>query len=140
METKPRRSAQVAGDRAFSGDWEYDVETGIFTTAYTAARFGEHWNGFATPLVTRSVMAAFVDRQRELHDRDADFPSFEWGQAQESVQVRGEGYDPGTSLSPGEDGLYDLGELGWCFDNVAGRAVRNMISDPAQEGTTDVDN
>lgn len=83
---------------------------------WPAVRFGPPWNGFATPVVTRSTLASLLQRAGEGHRWDGDvavvWPTIDLDP--------GDPPDPETidRLEPDAEGHYDLGALGWVFVEV----------------------
>lgn len=104
-------------DNLFSLDgYVNDDRTPLYSRAWQAESFGKPWNGWATPVVTRAVLADFVKHS----------PG--------SLEMRGDGalliaeQDGGFAaaymddehyvIHPNEAGLYDLGLLGFVFDHL----------------------
>lgn len=90
------------------------LEAGGEPPAWPALRFGQRWNGWATPVVSREVLASILAtvaaHTGEPHRWDGDVAVI-------SGPVDGPGHDPRYEdrLDPGGDGHYDLGPLGWTF-------------------------
>lgn len=100
---------------------EHAMNEGRFTLppfegarSWPAVRFGEPWNGFATPVVTRETLE---DLLKAVGD------GYRWEGADVVVWSS---IDLGPDdlpeyeerLSPGRDGLYDLSSLGWVFEQA----------------------
>lgn len=98
----------------FSGDWEYNPTLDAYETAFRAVRFGKPWNGFATPVVTRGTMVAFVARQALLQASGETVDSLAWSDGEVLVIPS---QDPVESfrIAADEDDLFDLGVLGYTF-------------------------
>lgn len=80
--------------------------------SWPAIRFGEPWNGWATPVVTRGVLAEMLTASGEPHRWDG---SNVWlGTPAVDLQP---GQDPEfyECVRPSDDGSYDLGQIGWTF-------------------------
>lgn len=82
---------------------------------FDAVRFGEPWNGAATPVVAREVFEQLLTSSGEPHEWRGDVawlgtPAIE---AQEGAEV--EFYDP---IHPSDDGTYDLAQLGWTLNQT----------------------
>lgn len=81
-----------------------------YTKAWPAAAFGRPWNGWATPIVSREVLVEFFSHIRQRHA---------WASDGHCVTVFHEDdSDLDVVLEPLEGGFYDLGMLGWTFDEV----------------------
>lgn len=121
-------------ERFFSGDWlGYDKgEEYRYRIGYRAERMGALWNGWATPLVTRAVLARMIETQDALfndpesgfsHDVEAtlslDGDTLIMRQPSPNLPV-----DPDDDtedvhrLDPDAEGFYDLGVLGWTWTEV----------------------
>lgn len=80
---------------------------------WPAVRFGEPWNGFATPVVTRSTLASLLNATGDGYRWEGDtalvWPTIDLGPEDEP--------DPESvdRLAPDTEGNYDLGALGWVF-------------------------
>lgn len=80
---------------------------------WPAVRFGEPWNGFVTPVVTRSALASLLDATGDGYRWEGDtafvWPTIDLGPEDEP--------DPEAvdRLEPDTEGNYDLGALGWVF-------------------------
>jgi hypothetical protein len=80
---------------------------------WPAVRFGEPWNGWAAPVVTRQALSSLLDfitaQTDEPHHWDGDVAVISG-----PVDAAGE---PSywDRLAPLSDGTYNLGELGWAF-------------------------
>lgn len=82
--------------------------------SWPAVRFGESWNGWATPVVTRDVLASILDVVRattgEQHRWDGDVAIIA-GPVDEPRRAP----EHEDRLEPGDSRLYDLGTLGWTW-------------------------
>lgn len=66
---------------------------------WPAVGFGQPWNGWATPVVTREVLESVIAATEG-----------------ESVNIsEGTAVIGGEKLRADADGSYDLGQIGWCF-------------------------
>jgi hypothetical protein len=106
----------------FTGDWEHNDTLTAWEVAYPAVRYGNPWNGFATPVVTRNVLAALVARNEFMrHAGHPDLCRMVWdGDTVLVMPFDVADDDPEadeyrTVLLPHADGTYDLGTLGWTF-------------------------
>jgi hypothetical protein len=92
------------------------VEAGREPRSWPAVRFGEPWNGWATPVVERSVLASVLTAisaaTGEPHRWDGDLAVVA-GPVGESGEPEYE-----DRLEPDDSGLYNLGILGWTFVRV----------------------
>lgn len=84
---------------------------GVSDNKYEAVSYGEPWNGFATPVVTKETL------QRILNDMDAFEASYE----EDETPHRWDGDkvwigDDETPFEPNTDGLYDTSFLGFTFE------------------------
>lgn len=83
---------------------------------WPALRFGSLWNGWATPVVTREVLADMLTTICEPH---------RWVGSDLWLGTPGVDLMPGEQpefwdrISPSADGTYDLGQMGWTFMRVA---------------------
>ena len=84
---------------------------------WSAVRYGSNWNGWATPVVNRAVLAEILEFIRgatgEPHGWDGP-----------AALVSGPVEDGGEPeyvdcMEPAEDGTYDLGGLGWTWVQVS---------------------
>ncbi len=73
------------------------------TRVYLAHSYGQTWNGWATPVIERSVVQELLDALDEPHRWDGD-----------AVWVG----DDDSPFAPREDGLYDTQFLGWTFGQL----------------------
>jgi hypothetical protein len=118
MSTQPQTAELL-----FSGDWEWDADLDCYDTAYEAVAFGSFWNGFATPIVSRNVMIGFAARQQMLQTS---------GEYVDIIHADGNGFyvddedEERTWLLPDADGNFDLGRLGWTFQQVD-RSEDNIV-------------
>ena len=119
----------------FSGDWELEPGGAGYYTAYQAVGFDHPWNGWATPVVTASVMARLVWRQNELCTRFAEAVGVDdWtrmSMPDNSVVVFSGMYpdEPPYRVDPDTDGLYHLVDLGWTFEQVDRAEALHTIGD-----------
>ena len=81
--------------------------------------YGQPWNGWATPIVSRETLEEFVEFLKNDKDmmgmirEDAEqYPgkSLEW--EGDSLWISGE------QLTPNEDSTYSFGFLGWTFISI----------------------
>lgn len=84
---------------------------------FEAIAYGDTWNGWATPVVTRETFEA-IARTLDAEDGvEADLKFDEHG-----VATFAEGAEESETntheIAPNAEGGYDLGCLGWCFDTV----------------------
>lgn len=84
------------------------------TTSWTAVRFGDPWNGFATPVVCREVLEDLLGVIGDGHRWEGDEVLI-W--ATIDLEPDDEPQDV-ERLSPDREGLYDLGALGWVFERA----------------------
>ncbi|MDV7176010.1 hypothetical protein R4144_22195 [Gordonia amicalis] len=70
---------------------------------WTAVRFGPSWNGWATPVVTREVLESVVEAAE--------------GETLHFIETTA--VLSGDKLRPDFEGNYDLGQIGWCFIQLA---------------------
>ena len=70
--------------------------------AWSAVRYGQSWNGWVTPIVTRSVLESVVAAAE--------------GETLHFIETTA--VISGDKLRPDSDGNYDLGQIGWCFTKV----------------------
>lgn len=86
--------------------------------AYEAVSYGDTWNGWLTPVVTRQTLTALIRNEDPTGKRlkltfdDAGVATIydkSWDDA------LGVDYEPDT-IQPDANGNYDLGLLGWPFD------------------------
>lgn len=112
-----------------------DTRHPLYSRAWQAESFGKPWNGWATPVVTRAVVADFVKHS----------PG--------SLEMRGDGVvliseqdggfaaayldDEHYVIHPTADGLYDLGLLGFVFDTLEDDQTVGTIVD--RDGDEQVD-
>lgn len=82
--------------------------------SWPAVRFGEPWNGFATPVVTRETLEDLLAAVDDGYRWEGDVVVV-WSAIDLGPDDLPEYED---RLSPGADGLYDLGALGWVFERV----------------------
>jgi hypothetical protein len=102
----------------FSGDWCIDDVPGP-ATAYEAVRFGPSWNGWVTPVVTKTVAEHIVERQQQIARDNPDIDSQMLAWHNDDLLVIEPDNDPENHpladvIHPTEDGLYGIG-LGWCW-------------------------
>ena len=83
--------------------------------AWPVEYFGPTWNGWAAPVVTREVLADVLTASGEPHRWEDDVAWLGTPAADLRAGEEPEYYDP---VRPGEDGTYDLGQMGWCFVEV----------------------
>jgi len=83
---------------------------------WPALRFGAPWNGWATPVVTREALAKALAASGEPHRWEGDLAWLGTPAADLRPGEEPEFYDP---VTPGEDGTYDLGQMGWCLVAVS---------------------
>lgn len=92
-------------------DSRFTIEPLEETHSWPAERFGEPWNGFATPVVTRETLADLLQSLGEGYRWEED-TAVVWS----TIDLApGEEPEEEDRLTPDFDGLYDLGELGWVF-------------------------
>lgn len=85
---------------------------------FPAVRYGNPWNGWATPVVTAETMAALADALNVLA---TIYPLDEVDQFRrdgDAWVVWREGEDYVTRIEPDADGNYDLSALGYTFEVV----------------------
>lgn len=93
------------------GDWmlcrPYELRSARFSLdslyprTWRAEEFGDPWNGWLTPVVTKAVLEDLLVAAEEEHEWSGDTVILEREE---------------DTLEPREDGLYDLAPLGWTFD------------------------
>ncbi len=86
--------------------------------AYPADRFGDDWNGWATPVVTAPTLAILL--LTVISDPVSTYVAFAIDAAGTCTLQDREGRL--DTLEPADDGGYDLGGLGWTF-RVQGRRI-----------------
>ncbi len=111
------------GVRPFAGWFTLDAfeaeaaEGGPVAPRWPAVTFGDPWNGWATPVVTPEVLVSVLDvvaaATGEAHRWDGDVAVVA-GPVSESGEPEYE-----DRLEPDDSGLYDLGELGWTWVELA---------------------
>lgn len=79
--------------------------------AYPVERFGADWNGWHTPVVTATTLVTLL--LNVISEPSSSYLAFAIDTAGGCTLQDNEGRT--DTLSPGADGLYDLGELGWTF-------------------------
>lgn len=84
---------------------------------YEAVSYGERWNGWLTPVVTRETLVAVITGRDPLEEWmrlefTPDNSAVVW-QTTDDVWD-----DEPTVIAPDADGNYDLGCLGWTFDEA----------------------
>jgi hypothetical protein len=80
---------------------------------WTAVSFGEPWNGWLTPVVTRATFDQIVE--------DAAGSTIAVTFTSNGTAMITEPFGEETiyfEIAPDTDGNYDLAPLGWTFDNV----------------------
>ena len=82
---------------------------------YPATRFGAQWNGWATPSVTASTLAALL--LRVISDPDGPYRAFAIDPLGRCSLLDSEGRV--DIMTPDEDGLYDIAGLGWTLRDVS---------------------
>jgi len=70
---------------------------------WEAVRYGQLWNGWTTPVVTRDVLESVIDAAE--------------GETLHFIETTA--IISGEKLRPGTDGNYDLGQIGWRFIETA---------------------
>lgn len=85
---------------------------GADEAGYPAIRYGEPWNGWETPVVTRAVLASILDRVREEsgepHRWDGDVAVVSGAVVDGPPEYE-------DRIEPNLDGHYDIGGLGWTW-------------------------
>ena len=76
----------------------FQLPEAVSGTTWPAAGYDEPWNGWATPVVERTVLAQLVTELGEEAEWDGD-----------------RCYLDGSELCPDEGGRYHLRTLGWTF-------------------------
>lgn len=71
-----------------------------YPARYAAVSYGEPWNGWATPVVTKETLAKLMVDSEQEHRWDGD-------------RLHIDGDD--EPMVPNADGLYDTASLGWVF-------------------------
>lgn len=84
------------------------------TRSWPAVRFGEPWNGFATPVVIRQTLEDLLEVVGDGYRWEGD-DVVVWSAIDLGPDDLPEYED---RLSPDGEGLYDLGALGWVFERV----------------------
>lgn len=86
------------------------AEQGLTPQSWPAVRFGELWNGWVTPVVTKAVLVEVLDVTRsatgEPHPWDGDIAL---------IAGPADAPEDAERLVPDPNGHYDLGLLGWTF-------------------------
>lgn len=82
---------------------------------WSAEALGPPWNGWATPVMTREVLADLLCVTGEPHRWESDrillgTPATDLRPGEEPAL-----WDP---VTPRDDGLYDLAQMGWTFVSV----------------------
>lgn len=84
-----------------------------YDAQWQAVRFGAPWNGFATPVVSKTTMCAILATVSDGHRWDGDtvvlWPTIDLS-ADDEPDAETE-----SRVVPDADGNYDLGVLGWTF-------------------------
>lgn len=83
--------------------------------SWPAVAFGDPWNGWATPVVTREVLADVLLTSGEPHRWKDEIAMLGTPSGDMRPGVEPEFFDP---VRPREDGLFDLGQMGWVFVRV----------------------
>lgn len=126
----------------FAGDWEFNTTLDAWEVAYPAVRYGSRWNGWATPVVARQTLEALVARNQFLRTSGMpDLDRMEWqGDSLLVLPFDVQATDPQVKdylkvLVPEADGTYDLGVLGYTFEQVApgDNVVRAVPATPTRE-------
>lgn len=88
-----------------------------WSNRYDAVSYGEPWNGWATPVVTRETLQQVVAGE----DPDGEWMTLTFDDNGVATLITGDDIesdiDP-AELRPDADGNYDLFELGWTFTRV----------------------
>lgn len=79
---------------------------------WPARRFGQSWNGWAIPVVTRQILAEELTESGEPHRWEGDVAWLGTPAADLRPGEKPEYFDP---VCPSDDGTYDLDQMGWCF-------------------------
>lgn len=82
--------------------------------SWPAVRFGEPWNGFATPVVMRATLEDLLLTVGDGH-RWEGADAVVWSAIDLAPEDPPEYED---RISPDAEGLYDLGQLGWTFEQI----------------------
>lgn len=80
--------------------------------SWPALRFGPHWNGWASPVVTRDVLEQVLLASGEPHIWRGEIAWLGTPAADLESVDEPEFWDP---ISPEVDGTYNLRSLGWTF-------------------------
>lgn len=82
---------------------------------WPAVTFGDTWNGWATSVVTREVLADLLVTSGEPHRWDGEIAMVGTPAGDMRPGVEPEFFDP---VRPRDDGLFDLAQMGWVFVRV----------------------
>lgn len=82
--------------------------------SWPAERFGQPWNGFATPVVTKETLVDLLDAVNDGHRWDGD-TAVVWSAIDLGPDDEPEFED---RVDPDAEGHYDLAVLGWTFERV----------------------
>lgn len=85
---------------------------------WTAIRFGESWNGFLTPVVSRETLVELLNALGEGHRWEGKV-AVVWPTVDLAPGDEHDG-DLEDRLLPDREGNYDLGVLGWVFVSETG--------------------
>lgn len=120
----------------FAGEWEWNDTLEAYEVGFPAVAYGEAWNGWVTPVVSREVLTALVARNTFL--RSSGLPDLDqWGWTDDKT-VRVVAFDAewsdddhATHLLPNAAGDYDLGTLGYTWDVIPedARVVRSVVDE-----------
>ncbi|MEV0287911.1 hypothetical protein AB0H36_27675 [Kribbella sp. NPDC050820] len=111
-------------DSMFAGDWDWDPQRERYVVVYGAVRFGEPWNGSATPVVARGVMDAIAERQRQLMPGDDEVDRLSWVDDRVRVQRVDEAV---FWIEPDAEGNYDLAPLGYVWAVVEPDVATDVV-------------
>jgi len=102
------RAALMTGMR-FIEDWDP-------ATVYDAVSFGDHWNGWETPVVTKETLQRMAKRWDDERGPLVDLAHVRFNGKLAIWKMAGE--DDEWPMPPNKDDNYDLFPLGFCFVRV----------------------
>lgn len=113
-----QQSTQTVPQQPTVPEWSLDHwwEEGV---SFPAVGYGQPWNGWATPIVTRETLENF--RAKCASDEEIMGSLEEMSGEYEGKMLEWEGdslWLDGSLISPNEDGTYSFGFIGWTFSTL----------------------